>query len=218
MLMRPKGALDVVQGVGDIANDRQVIAIERAIKIRDIRINDLYRASRGVMADTDYPVRWICLEVWEGRESAVINRLDAADIETLIPWLDERVEIRRGRKVTIPPSAVYRGYVFVHCAMEPAAMQALIRTKHVSGLLGGAERPHVIGMKVINNIMRLTLTDDVILLDNVQVGNSVYVTSGPFVFLEGTVLSVKKRKARIEIAHGGRRHTIEMPLAHVRKL
>lgn len=217
MLMLPKGKFDVVQGPGDRASDRQVDAIDRALKAKVIRISNLAMASRAVM-DDHHKRAWICLEVKERREAWVEKTLDLANIETLIPWLPPETVIRRGRKWAMPARPIYAGYLFVHCALTPSAMHGLLETKHVLGMLGGADRPHRISLCVINDIMKLSLSDTVVFLPNIQKDDRVYVIKGPYVFLEGKVVKVKKGRASIELSYDGRKQDIEMPLAYVRKL
>lgn len=217
MLMRPKGTFDVVDFIGREADDRQVRAIERAIETRLIRISNLAMASRDVMEDS---VRcgWICLEVKPGRESTVDNLLTEANIETLIPWLPPETVVRRGRKLTLPSRPLFSDYLLVHCSLEAAAMQGLKAVKNVTGVLGGWVSPSCVSMRVINNIMMLTADDTALLMARVEPGDMVYVIKGPYVFLEGEVVKVRKGRAMIEFNGEGRKIDIEMPLAYVRKL
>jgi transcriptional antiterminator NusG len=216
MLMRPKSKFDVVDFIGKMPDDRQTSAIDKALDARAIRISNLSMASREVMAD--HESGWVCLEVKQGREGTVDNLLTKWNIETLIPWLPPETVIRRGRKLTMPARPLFSGYLLVHCALEAAAMQGLMETKHVLGVLGGGIRPWRVSARVINNIMMLTADDTALFIAKVEPGDSVYVIRGPYVFLEGNVVKVRKGRAKIEFNGNGRKIDIEMPLAYVRKL
>lgn len=227
MLMRPKGKFDIVQGPGDMASDRQVDAIDRALKAKAIRISNLSMASETVMADS-HRSGWVCLEVKNGKESSVQGELIDWQIETFVPREGPFVVVRRGRKLTIPLRPVFHGYVFVRCALMAPAILGLLSVKHVLDVVGGAEQPIPIRDEAIKKFRHLVDSGEVRKIEEkkgIAVNDFVRVDVGPYAEFHGQVKSIKLAKkfggtnfAVVSLYVFGRHNPVRIPLAHLEKL
>lgn len=215
MLMRPKGKLDVVQGPGDLADDVQSKAIERALRERSIRISHLSEASRKVMADSESS-GWFCLEVWPGDEFAVEKELESHDIENFLAC-GEAVRFKeRGRRKVAVRRPIIGGYILVRCAAKIDAFNALIGIEGVSGIIGGMQ-PHRMSDKEVNRFRVMAddgrlgkLAADI----TMKATDKVFVRAGLFVDMKGEVLSVDDTSAVVLLKLG----KITLPLAFLEKL
>ncbi len=109
------------------------------------RIRDSGIAKLSVRAESDSP--WLVLKVMTGRELEVGENLQKADVEALVPMKMGK-EIRRRRFVTPPhKEPVFIGYLFARCIISNDTMAALLGFNHVTGILGGYEKPYLVAAK-----------------------------------------------------------------------
>lgn len=215
MLMRPKGNLDVVQGPGDLADDKQAKAIDRALRERSIRISHLAEASRKVMADSNSS-GWFCLEVWPGDEFAVEKTLESHDIENFLACGEAVRFKKRGQCKVAVRRPVIGGYILVRCAARIDAFHALLEIDGVSGIIGGLQ-PHRMSDKEVNRFRVMADDGRLDKLDadlTMKAGDKVYVRAGLFVDMTGEVLSADGISAVVLMNLG----KITLPLAFLEKL
>ncbi|WP_273794334.1 transcription termination/antitermination NusG family protein [Brucella intermedia] len=125
----------------------QCRAIDRVLSARR-RVAGM-RAAAAVRAGDDSP--WLVLRVRSGREIAVRDDLKTAGIEALVPMkLGPR--LRRFHK-EIPPKLqpVMIGYILVRCQLGNDAMAGLLTFEHVSGVLGGCDKPYLVDARHVND-------------------------------------------------------------------
>lgn len=200
-----------------------------AIRSNAIRIHNIDRASRHVMADCEGGAGWISLDVQERHELAVEKRLLDAEIMAFVPSETDRVEVRRGRKWVIPRTPILGGYVLVRCMMEAHAFMGLLSVKGVRGIVGGAIKPWRINDRIMRKFMAMhdngalgKLVADM----RLRVGNKVFVKAGPWLGHEGELVQMPEEKkkgpqkldCKVSIEMFGSKHDVSMPLAFIEKL
>lgn len=205
--------------------DRAYAQQGRAERLARITQLELASASRRTAESARGPVGWICLKVETGREFAVENVLETALVEALAPREKGQYRIRNGKRLQAPDRAFFPSYVFVRCAISPAALHGLRRVKHVLDIVGGAGGPHVIRDKDIEVFKRIAQGIEVpyVATDKTFTdGDRADVIDGPFAGFMCIVLSVRwshRAKARVLIDVVGRPFEIEsMPLAFLKKV
>ena len=136
----------IANAEGSTPSDEQCQAIDKVLSERR-RVARL-RAAAATRLSDDSP--WLVLRVMSGRELAVRDALDHADIEALVPMKMGK-EIRR-RGFVIPPKKVpvFVGYTFSRCAISNDALAGLLSFDHVCGVLGGYEAPHLVSHENVN--------------------------------------------------------------------
>jgi transcriptional antiterminator NusG len=211
--------------IDEHADWKQDLAIrENMRKNRNIAM-----AGRAIMADSEGGAGWVCLEVQDRHELAVEKRLLAADVMAFVPHEKDRMEIRRGRKWTIPKTPIMSGYVLVRCLLDAHAFMGLLSVKGVLGLVGGALRP----WRVNDKIMRvfIAMHDDgslqkLVADTRLKVGDKVFVKAGPWVGSNGEIVQMPKVKkkgpqkldCKVSMDMFGGKVEFVMPLAFVEKL
>lgn len=202
---------------------------DAAIRDNLIRIDNIRMASRLAMADWQGMAGWITLRVKDRSELAVEKRLLDAEVMTFLPCEVNRIEVRRGRKWTIPRSPIMNGYVQVRCAFDPRAINGLLAVKSVIEIVGGAIRPWRTSDEDMNHFM--AMYDDGSLRKLVadmrlKVGDTVRMLAGPFVGLHGKIVQMPnlnkagttKLDVVVSVAMFGAQSNCNMPLAFVKKV
>lgn len=217
------GAFDPIRPFADFKQDK-------AIAERRIRIDHLSMASRAVTEriTDDYAEMkpgWFCLRVVSGREIAVENLLEKADVEVLVVLSGACKVVRRKRVVTIPPRPVIDGYVLVRCLNLPAAMSGLKAVDDVLDVVGGASSPYRVRDDEV--IRFKALADDgkydhrVPMKVDFMVGEEVRVTDGPFASFPGIVTSLDqadKFRVSVEVSIFGRSTPVDLDIAQIEKM
>lgn len=202
---------------------------DMAIRDNAIRIDNIHMASRSVMADYKGLSGWITLCVKDRNELAVEKSLLDADIVTFVPCEEGRVEVRRGRKWTIPRTPVLSGYVQVRCAIDPRAISGLLSLKSVIGIVGGALRPWRTDDRDMKKFMAMFDNGAVLKMvadRSMQRGDEVRVLFGPWTGMHGHIVQMPDREKSgkrlldvvVALSLDGQRANCCMPLAFVRKL
>ncbi len=109
------------------------------------RIRDSGIAKLSVRADSDSP--WLVLKVMTGRELEVGENLQKVDVEALVPLKVGKAIRRRGFAALPRKEPIFIGYLFARCMISNDTMAALLGFNHVTGILGGYEKPHLISAR-----------------------------------------------------------------------
>lgn len=116
---------------------------DRIISQRRIRDSGITKLS--VRAESDAP--WLVLKVMTGRELEVGEMLKVADVEALVPMKMGKKLRRRHQEIEPRLEPVFIGYLFVRCIISNDTMAALLGFNHVTGILGGYEKPYLVKAK-----------------------------------------------------------------------
>lgn len=109
------------------------------------RIRDSGIAKLSVRADSDSP--WLVLKVMTGRELEVGENLQKADVEALVPMKMGKKIRRRHQEIEPKLEPIFIGYLFARCIVSNDTMAALLGFNHVTGILGGYEKPYLVSAK-----------------------------------------------------------------------
>jgi len=116
---------------------------DRILSQRRIRDNGIAKLS--IRADSDSP--WLVLKVMTGRELEVGENLQKADVEALVPMKMGKKIRRRHQEIEPKPEPIFIGYLFARCIVSNDTMAALLGFNHVTGILGGYEKPYLVSAK-----------------------------------------------------------------------
>jgi len=143
--------------------------------------------------------RWYIVQAYSNFEKHVqrsIEReaaekgLDHLFEEILVPT-ENIVEVRKGRKVE-SERKFFPGYVLVKVDLTDAAYHLVKNTPKVTGFLGSANKPRIVGqIQEGVDSPRPMITFDI--------GETVKVIDGPFQSFNGTVESVDEENARLKV-------------------
>ena len=136
-------------------------------------------------------------------------------IELVVP-VEDATEIKNGKPKDVQRK-ILPGYVLVNMVMNDVTWYVVRNTRGVTGFVGSDPRkPVPLTDEELSNLYQ---TSEEIVVD-VEVGDSVTVTSGAW---EGTVATIKaintaKQTVAIEVEMFGRVNTVDIAFADIKKL
>jgi transcriptional antiterminator NusG len=206
--------------IGSKPDARQTLLIEKALKYKAIRIQEIASASRDVMVDSDNAA-WICLSVRSGSELDVEKHLDKHRVNALVPCQGKEIVVRRGRRIEVPERPLLPGYVLVQCAVSAYAIKGLLSIPRVLAVVGGAERPMRIAVCNVLKFKAMCTPDqqkEGKPLPPYLPGEHVFIKAGPWLDFKGVIVQASKKSVVVELSTFGKSCEVTMPLAFVRKL
>jgi transcriptional antiterminator NusG len=167
---------------------------------------------------------WLCLKTMTGRELAVEKELAEYEIVSLVPTRKGPEYRRRGRLIPARDIPILIGYTLVKCVASASAMQGLATIEHVTGVLGGWEKPMRIGSDFINRFKDKATAgayDYAVQGPVLKRGEKARVIEGPFASFSGEVISAPSDgigDAVIELDIFRQKTPICLPVAILEKL
>src|SRR3954452_14456495 len=174
-------------------------------------------------------MRWYVIHVYSGFEKKVAQSIKeqaeqkglAEMFEQVLVPTEEVVEVRRGAKVN-SERKFFPGYVLVKMDMTDETWHLVKNTAKVTGFLGGRGKPSPISEAEAQRIMRQVQegVERPKPAINLEVGEQVRVSDGPFTSFNGFVEEVDEEKARLKVAVSifGRATPVELEYTQVEKV
>lgn len=154
------------------------------------------------------------------RISAEEEGLSEEIVEVVVPE-EEVIEIRRGKKVTMPRRFM-PGYVLVRMEMSDKGYHLINSINRVTGFLGPQGRPLPMRDAEVEQILNRVQEgeDKPRTIINFEVGERVKVNEGPFEDLNGLVEEVDEASQRLKVTVSifGRETPVELEFTQVSKL
>jgi transcriptional antiterminator NusG len=152
--------------------------------------------------------KWYVLHTYSGYENKVKQNL-MHRVETMgfgnrvfdiqIPT-EEVVEIKEGGKRVTAEKKVFPGYVLVRMELDDASWSVVRNTPGVTGFVGAQGKPSALSREEYNKIMKRPDVDTPKKTSsNLQVGQSVKVTSGPLVDFDATIQEVNPEAGKLRV-------------------
>jgi len=173
--------------------------------------------------------RWYIIHVYSGFEKKVRESIReqadqkglAALFEDILVPVEQRQEIRRGKKVSAEHK-FFPGYVLVKMELNDETWSLVRNTAKVTGFLGGGGRPQPIPDREAERIMSQ-------MKEGVEhpkptisfiMGDQVRVADGPFSSFSGVVEEVDESKGRLKVSVSifGRATPVDLEYSQVERL
>ncbi len=170
---------------------------------------------------------WYLLYVSSGREDRAkrnleqrVKYMDAGDkiFDVVVPTTNE-IEIRGGKRRTVTRKA-FPGYIMVKMDLDEESWDVVRNTPGVAGFVSAGVRPTPMVQSEVDAILgRMTESPTEVKVAFKQ-GDSVRVTSGPFIDFIGKVeeVNVDKGKAIVALSLFGRETPVELDFLSVERL
>ena len=166
---------------------------------------------------------WYVVHTYSGYENkvkanlgkAVENRgLQDYIVEVKVP-MEDTIEIKNGKRKTVARK-VYPGYVMVKMILTDESWYVVRNTRGVTGFVGPGSRP----IPLSDEEVRLTGVEDVPIVLDVEVGQTVTITSGPLESFVGVIEEINKerQKLRVSVNMFGRETMVELDFVQVRRV
>ena len=172
--------------------------------------------------------RWYSVSVLSNFEKRIAEQIRTAvaekgleDVieEVLVPE-EEVIEIRRGKKVTVPRRFM-PGYVLVRMEMSNRGYHLISSINRVTGFLGPQGKPMPMKDEEVNQILNRVQEGEAAprSLIRFEVGEQVKVTEGPFDGFSGMVEEVDEHASRLKVMVSifGRATPVELEFTQVTK-
>jgi transcription termination/antitermination protein NusG len=186
---------------------------------------------------------WFVVHTYAGYEQRVkdnlenrVETLDAHDriFEVVIPT-EEVTEYKKGKK-TVVQRKFLPGYVLVRMEMDDETWGIVRHTPNITGFVGSSgSKPAPLSLREVATTLQLP--DEVVEVDesddaatpeperqvaeiDLEVGETVRVTSGPFADFTGTIseINLDQAKLKVLVSVFGRETPLELPFDNVAKL
>ncbi len=170
--------------------------------------------------------RWYVLHTYSGYEdnvkSNLMQRVESFDMQdkifnVLVPK-EKRIKIKNSKRVSVEEK-IFPGYVLVEMVVTDDSWYVVRNTPNVTGFIGSGTTPTPIDQKEVDSLLkRVNATESQHKID-VEVGELVRITDGPFKNFEGKVSHVDQERGRIKVMVSmfGRETPVELDALQVKK-
>ena len=167
---------------------------------------------------------WYVVHTYSGYENKVKATIEATIenrklhdqiIEVSVPMQDV-VEVKNGVKKTVQKKK-FPGYVFVNMVMNDETWYVVRNTRGVTGFVGPGSKPVPLTEQEMQN---MGFVEGLQIEIDVEVGDTVEVTSGAWEEVTGVVQSINETKQTVTIMIDmfGRETPVEIGFADIKKL
>lgn len=172
--------------------------------------------------------KWYVVHTYSGYENKVktnlmrrVASLNMQDkiFQVLVPT-EEEVEFKDGKKRTVQKK-IYPGYVLVEMIMTDDSWYVVRNTSGVTGFVGPGIKPTPLPEDEVKRIMRMMgMEAPVKLKMDIEVGQNIIVTQGPFKDFHGIVEEVDpdREKVKVLISFLGRETPVELDFTQIKKV
>lgn len=170
---------------------------------------------------------WYAIHTYSGYEDNVARnlkqRVESLGFENkifnvLVPK-EKKIRIRGGKRETIEEK-LYAGYVLVEMIVDDASWYVVRNTPNVTGFIGAGTIPTPLSVAEIDILMKRMGVDEPKYKIDIEVGDRVKITDGPFKDFDGKVSDVDAEKGRVKVLVTifGRETPVELDFLQIKKL
>lgn len=171
--------------------------------------------------------KWYVIHTYSGYENKVMATLErkvkSMGLENvinriLVPMEDE-VDVKDGKKRTVKRK-IFPGYVLVEMEVNDRSWYVVRNTPGVTGFVGSATKPVPLEPEEVKKILKSQGVDsEPKQYVDVEVGEQVRITSGPFENFIATITEINEEKGTLKglIEMFGRETTVEVDYSQIEK-
>ena len=178
----------------------------------------------------DRPGSWYVIHSYSGYENKVKVNLESrtrtmhseeAIFEVVIP-MEDVVEIKGGRKVTVPRKQ-FPGYLLVRMFLDESSWSVVRETPGVTGFVGSASKPTPLSRREVERILGVRKDEEEKRAPRFkpewEVGETVRVVEGPFADFNGVIedINIDQSKVRVMVDIFGRETPVELNFEQIQK-
>jgi transcriptional antiterminator NusG len=177
----------------------------------------------------DLPGGWYVIHSYSGYENKVKANLqtritsmhkEESIFDVVIP-MEDVVEIKGGRKVTVPKKQ-FPGYLLVRMYMDDDAWAVVRNTPGVTGFVGSGTKPTPLSRREVERILGVRKDEEKKaprFKPDWEVGETVRVIDGPFADFNGVIedINVDQSKVRVLVDIFGRETPVELNFEQIQK-
>lgn len=170
---------------------------------------------------------WFVVHTYSGYEERVKKNLEqrikfmdsAEEISEIIIPTEVEIEVKDGQRRNVDRK-ILPGYILIKMRMSDQSWNIVRNTPGVTGFVGSGSKPTPLAEGEVNQILKQMTAEAPKVKVGFRQGQSVRVTSGPFIDFVGVVdeISTEKGKVTVLLSLFGRETPVELDLLQVEKL
>ncbi len=175
----------------------------------------------------NYGRRWYAIHTYSGYEENVEEslhqRIDTMDMDekifsVLVPK-EKKIKIKNGKR-KIVEEKIFPGYVLVEMIVTDDSWYVVRNTPNVTGFIGTGTTPTPIAEAEIEALMKRVKVDEPEFKLDVQKGDPIQITDGPFKGQQGKVDEIDEQRGKIKVLVSmfGRETPVELDFLQVKKV
>ena len=170
---------------------------------------------------------WYVIHTYSGYEDAVARnlkqRIESLGMQdkifnVLVPK-EKKIKIKNGKRKLVEEK-IYPGYVLVEMIVTDDSWYVVRNTPNVTGFVGSGTTPIPVETAEIESLKKRMGVDEPKYLVEVEQGDVVKITDGPFRDFEGKVSDVDQERGKVKVLVNmfGRDTPVELDSLQIKKL
>lgn len=171
--------------------------------------------------------RWYVIHTYSGYEESVVKNLkqraesfgmEDKIFEVIVPR-EKKIRIKNGKRKEIEEK-LYPGYVLIEMIVTDESWYVVRNTPNVTGFVGAGVTPVPLSQKEVDVLMGRIKKEISEVEMNIEEGDSVKITDGPFKDFDGKVSQVDKERGKLKVLVNmfGRDTSVELDFLQIKKL
>jgi len=170
---------------------------------------------------------WYAIHTYAGYENVVLRnlkqRIDSLGMNdkifNVIVPVEKKIKIKGGKRVEVEEK-IYPGYVLVDMIVTDDSWYVVRNTPRVTGFVGAGINPVPLKKEEVDYLFKKMDSDKAVHKIDLELGETVLITDGPFKDLEGRINSVDQDRGKIKVLVSmfGRETPVELDFLQVKKI
>ena len=170
---------------------------------------------------------WYPIHTYAGYENVVLRnlkqRIDSLGMNdkifNVIVPVEKKIKIKGGKRVEVEEK-IYPGYVLVDMIVTDDSWYVVRNTPRVTGFVGAGINPVPLKKEEVDYLVKKMDSDKAVHKIDLELGDTVLITDGPFKDLEGRINSVDQDRGKIKVLVSmfGRETPVELDFLQVKKI
>ena len=170
---------------------------------------------------------WYVLHTYSGYEESVSKnlkqRIESLGMEdkifNIIVPKEKKIKIKKGKR-KVSEEKIYPGYILVEMIVTDDSWYVVRNTPNVTGFIGAGTIPIPVSKEEIESLKKRMEVDEPQYNIDVEIGDMVKITDGPFKDFDGQVSEIDEEKGKIKVLVNmfGRDTPVELDYLQIKKL
>ncbi len=170
---------------------------------------------------------WYAIHTYAGYENVVLRnlkqRIDSFGMHdkifNVIVPIEKKIKIKAGKRVEVEEK-IYPGYVLVDMVVTDDSWYVVRNTPRVTGFVGAGVNPVPLKQDEVDFLFKKMDSGTARHNIEMEVGESILITDGPFKDLEGKISSVDQERGKIKVLVSmfGRETPVELDFLQIKKI
>lgn len=175
----------------------------------------------------DQEKNWYVIHTYSGYEDAVARnlkqRIESLGMEdkifNVIVPKEKKIKIKEGKRRVVEEK-IYPGYVLVEMIVTDDSWYVVRNTPNVTGFVGAGTTPVPVSNEEIQVLQKKMGVEVPQFKIDVQVGDAVKITDGPFKDFDGKVSEIDETKGKVKVLVNmfGRDTPVELDSLQIKKI